>query len=240
MKSIFLTFIFNLFCILLFAQSTENSGRIPGAQPDFPGTLVIDFGPNFLRNAPDSMDLNIFGSRGFGLYYLYEVYFPNSHFSFHPGIGFGFEKYSFSNNITLSDVSGDDPTRIVPLDDDIYTSVDKSQLATNYLEIPLELRFFSNKEIEGKGFMAAVGGKFGFLLDSYTKIKYEQGGDTKKQKLKQGYNLNPIRYGVQARVGWRGINLFGYYGFSPLFKKDKGPEQTDANNIKVGLSIALF
>ena len=227
---------------LSFAQdsSTSTTTTTRGAQPDYPGSIVVDMGLNFLLDAPDNMDTKIFASRGFNVYYMYEYYLGGSRFAVLPGIGFGFLKYDFKDNVTLSDISGSDTLRMVALDDEIYQDVRKSQLAVNYIDIPLELRFTSNKNIPGKGFMVAVGGKIGFKIDSYTKIKYKQDDDTKKSKFKQDYNLNNFRYGVQARLGFRGINAFGYYALSPLFEKGKGPEQTEAQHLMVGLSIALF
>lgn len=223
------------FCaLILFISSfvAYAQQEIPGAQPDLPGTLMIDFGSNFLQDAPADMDLKIWGSRGVDVYYLYPVSLGESHFSFHPGIGFGFGKYSFSRNVTLSDA---DTTRLIELDEDVYQTVDKTQLATHYIDIPLEFRFYSKEDY--RGFMVAIGGKAGRLINSYTKIKYEQEGETKVDKFKRRYNLNPWRYGLHARIGFRGINLVGYYGLSDLFQKDKGPA---TNNFKVGVSIALF
>ena len=241
MKHIFLAFA-TFFALTLssiaFAQTTGT--RTPGAQPDFPGTLVVDMGINFMLDAPSDMDTKIFASRGFNLYYMYEYYLGESRFAFLPGIGFGFVKFEFEDDITLGYTSDFDTLRIIELDDEVYEEVKKSQFAINYVDIPLEFRFTTNKDIRGKGFMIAVGGKFGMKIDGYTRIKYKQDDETKKSKLKQDYNLNTFRYGVQARVGWRAINLYGYYALSPLFDKGKGPEQKEITNLKVGLSIALF
>ena len=223
-----------LFSVILFIYSFGAFAQqeFRGAQPDLPGTLVLDIGSNFLQDAPEDMKLKIWGSRGVDIYYLYPFPIGKTKFSFHAGIGFGFEKFKFSRNNTLSDA---DSTQIIDLDEDIYEKVDKTQFSAHYLDIPLEFRFFSKENY--RGFMIALGGKVGRLVNSYTKIKYEQDGETKVDKFKRDYNLNPWRYGVQARLGFRGISLLGYYGLSDLFEKDKGPK---TNNFKVGLSIALF
>lgn len=223
-----------LFSLILLISSfaVYAQQEYPGAQPDLPGTLIFDFGPNFLEDTPEEMNLKIWGSRGVDVYYLYPVPFGESRFSFHPGFGFGFVSYSFSRNVTLSDT---DPTQVIELDQDIFQSVDKTQLSTHYIDIPLEFRFYTKED--NRGFMVAIGGKVGRLINSYTKVKYEQDGEKKVDKLKREYNLNPWRYGAQARVGFRAINLFGYYGLSDLFQKNQGPV---TNNFKVGISVALF
>ena len=222
-------------CALLhlsgYAQNTSS-----GVQPDLPGVLMLDFGFNFLLNDAPDMDLRFWKSKGVGLYYLYDVPLGDSKFSFHPGIGVGFESYGFRNRITLSTPAGSDSTSIVALDEEVYEAVNKSKLITHYVDIPLEFRFHSQRGYQG--FMVAVGGKVGYLFSSYTKIKYNNDGEENiTQKLRKDFNLSRLRYGAQARIGFRGFNLFGHYMFSDLFQSDAGPQ---ANNLKVGLSVNLF
>ena len=215
--------------------STSTTFAAPGAEPDLPGTLTIDFGFNFLTNAPDNMDLRFWPSKGVGIYYLYDVPIGESQFSFHPGLGVGFESYAFSQDVTVAYAPGADSAAIVDLDNEIYETVDKSKLITHYVDVPLELRFYSREN--QRGVMVAVGVKIGYLFSSYTKIKYEDEGEARTNKLRQDFNLNRLRYGASARLGFRGFNLHGQYMFSDLFKADGGPE---VNNYKVGLSVALF
>ena len=233
--------------ILSFAVSTLGYGQetatvaektvsaAPGAEPDLPGTLTMDFGFNFLNGAPDNMELNFWKSKGVGFYYLYDMPIGESNFSFHPGLGVAFESYAFSQNVTVDYPPGADSASIVSLDDEIYETVDKSKLVTHYVDIPLELRFYTKEN--QRGFMVAVGAKVGYLFSSYTKVAYENEGEERTSKLRQDYNLNRLRYGASARLGFRGFNLHGQYMFSDLFKSDGGPE---VNNFKVGLSVALF
>ncbi len=223
-----------LFSFILFAYSLTSFAQqeTPGAQPDLPGTLVFDLGFNFLQEAPETMDLKVWRSKSVDFYYLYPIPIGESNFSVHTGLGFGFEKHSFANNVTLLDA---DSTQVIDLDEDVYQSVEKTQFSTHYVDIPLELRFYTKEN--NRGFMVAVGGKVGRLLNAYTKVRYDQDGETKTDKFTRDYNINPWRYGVQTRIGFRGFHLTGYYGLSDLFEKDKGPQ---TNNFKVGLSIALF
>ncbi len=217
------------------ASTSLNSAAAPGAEPDLPGTLTLDFGFNFLQNAPDNMDLRFWKSKGVGIYYLYDMPIGESKFSFHPGFGVGFESYAFSQNVTLAYPAGADTVGIVSLDGEVYETVDKSKLITHYVDVPLEFRFYTKEN--QRGFMVAVGAKVGYLFSAYTKIKYENEGSTITDKSRQDFNLNRLRYGASARLGFRGFNLHGQYMLSDLFKSDGGPE---VNNFKVGLSIALF
>jgi len=218
-----------------FTSQAQDTLRYEGAQPDLPGMLQLDFGFNFLSNAPDSMDTRVWGSRGFNIYYLYPI-IPmkdGSKISLHTGLGLGFVNYSFENAVTLNDTQ--DSTSIIPLDRDVYPSLQKTQLSTHYLDIPLELRFFAKDDY--RGFTVALGGRVGRLINSYTKIKFEEGGNDKEDKFKRRYNLNPWRYGAYAKLGFRGITLTGQYMFSELFTPNEGPR---ANNYKLGITIGLF
>lgn len=241
-KLIIFTFLLMVIAHTGFPQNNSNSSSgnqqsIPGAQPDIPGSLVIDFGSNFFQNAPDNMDLKVWGSRGVNIYYMHNISFAEGYFSFNPGLGVGFEKFSFKNDITFNNPTGDDSLQVVELE---YDEVKKSQLGGNYIDLPLELRFYTNNENQNRGLMIGLGGKISYLYGSYTKIKYEHENTAVKTRTKRSYNLNPLRYGLQARIGFQGINLFGYYGLSPVFEKDVGPQGTDATNFKLGLSVSLF
>ncbi len=199
-----------------------------------PGTLVMDFGFNFLQNAPDNTGLRFWKSKGVGISYLYDMPIGESKFSFHPGLGVGFESYAFRQNVTVQYPLGADSARIVALDANEYQNVIKSKLMTHYVDVPLEFRFYTKEN--QRGLMVALGGKIGYLFSSYTKIKYEAQGERRTEQLRQDFNLNPLRYGATARLGFRGIHLHGQYMFSDLFQSE-GP---GGNNWKVGLSIALF
>ena len=216
------------------APSSTVRSAAPGAEPNLPGMLVMDFGFNFLQSAPDNMDLRFWKSKGVGISYLYDMPIGESKFSFHPGVGVGFESYAFKQNVTVQYPLGADSARIVALDANEYQNVLKSKLITHYVDVPLEFRFYTKEN--QRGLMVALGGKVGYLFSSYTKIKYETQGERRTEKLRQDFNLNRLRYGATARLGFRGIHLHGQYMFSDLFQAE-GPQ---GSNWQVGLSIALF
>jgi hypothetical protein len=56
-------------------------------------------------------------------------------------------------------------------------------------------------------------------------------------KFKDVPNIEKLRYGVTARVGWKFINLMGFYSLTDLFTKDKGPE---IYPISIGISLMPF
>jgi hypothetical protein len=131
------------------------------------------------------------------------------------GIGLNFNDYRFSNKNTIVNLGGrTEPDYLEEID---YVS--KSKLSTIYIHVPLILEFQipvnrSHKRIYFSG--GAIGG---IKLRSHTKVKH----DGKKDKDFNDFNINPFRYGVTARVGYRGINIFGTYYLSEFFKEGRGP-----------------
>ncbi len=219
---------------------TEKAGR-----PDIPGDLIIEFGFNWMQDHPAGYSFNTMRSRTFNAYYLYDINIGKSAFSVHPGLGIGTEKYTFAGDITIGYGLDDLQNRelqFIPLDS-IYgpnAQFKKSQINPNYFDIPLELRWRLLKNDPKHSFKITLGGKLGFLFDSKTKINYRDYSESKTDKHKQSFELNPIRYGVYAKIGIGGLNAFYYYSISEVFKKDNGPMGTTMYPMTFGLSLALF
>lgn len=231
------------------AHSNGNNGRPKNtmqapqqARPNLPGDLIIDIGASLFKSAPDTMAVAPFRSRAANIYYLYRIRLGNSNFSFHPGFGMGFENYMFKDDdVTL--ITNGDETEISDLQNLLHEpeSVRKSKLNVNYFDVPLELRFSSNKNDPNKGMIIIVGGRIGILFDSKTKIKYEIDDKSKIFKSKEDFSLNRIRYGIHGRLGVGNFSVFYYQNLSNFFKQDKGPAGTnDTQTYMAGLSFALF
>lgn len=215
-----------------------------GDQPDIPGTIMLELGINSALDAPDRFDAGFWGSRTVNVYYTYEMRILNSKFSVVPGIGLSLERFKFKNGATLGYDAEDSLKLFLPAETAAITGERKSQLITNYLEIPLELRFTSNPSDPNRAFKIGIGGRVGYLYDSFSKMKYKADGETKQLKDKQNFNLNKFRYGVYGRFGIGNFSLFGYYNLTPLFEEDKGPYQnnvkTDFQTVTVGVSLSAF
>ena len=217
----------------------EQAGR-----PDIPGDLMLDFGVALLQDQPANWDHNVWGSKFFNAYYLYETNIGTSNFSFHPGIGIGTEKYSLNGNMALRDSIGADLTLLDSLPTmsgfENATSFSKSKLEVIYVDIPMEIRWRSLKYEPKRSVKVAIGGKFGFRIDSKMKVKFDEDGQTKVRKSKEKYNLNSIRYGAYAKIGYSSFNFYYYYSFSKLFQDGRGPDGTEAYPMQVGISFSLF
>jgi len=224
-----------------FAQ--ETTPKRTSARPDIPGTFVLEYGFTFPLQPPDNFNTAWFGTKTFNLYYQYDFRIAKSNFFFVPGIGFAFERYKFKDGYVVGYNANDSLTMISPGDAG-YSKLKKSQLIANYIEVPLEFCFRSNPDDPARSFKASIGGRVGYMFDSFTKVKYREDGETKKLKDKQNYSLSQFRYGVTARVGFGPFSVFGYYNLNPLFESGKGPgykgQVTDFNTFTVGLSLASF
>ena len=169
----------------------------------------------------------------------------NSKFSFVPGIGLSLERFKFKNNAILAyPADNRDSVLLLSVADHQISTIRKSQLITNYIEVPLDLRYTLNPDDPARSFKISIGGRVGYLYDAFTKIKYKEDGEAKQVKDKQNFNLNRFRYGVSAKIGFGNFALFGYYNLNTLFKEDKGLYQNgrpmDFNTFTAGISLSSF
>lgn len=229
----FLSFILS-FPLFVFGQEETNKEKV--GRPDIPGTFLAELGFNMPLGASDDFDAGFFGSRTINIYYQYDIPLFESRFVFSPGIGFGLDRFKFKNNYTMDYESGTDVLIMTKSELDIS----KSQLITDYLDVPIELRYINNPSNPSGSFKVAVGFRAGVLFSSFTKIKYKEDSETIKEKTKRNWNLNNFRYGVYGKIGVGNVSLFGYYNLSTLFKNGEGPDGKDINNLTFGISFAVF
>ncbi|MET4104697.1 outer membrane beta-barrel protein [Hymenobacter sp. UYP22] len=113
-------------------------------------------------------------------------------------------------------------------------SLEKSKLAVTSINLPL-MPMLNFQDKKGKNaFRVGAGGFVGYRLGSHTKLKYEQEGNTKKDKDRGSYNLEDFQYGVQGLIGIRSINLFAKYNLNDTFKNNRGPQ---AQTFSFGFSL---
>lgn len=138
------------------------------------------------------------------------------------GLGLEFNDYHFSNPISLKVVDG------VTVVDSSYIQagyrVEKTKITMSHLTLPLLLEFqlpMGEKRKDRIYISAGVVG--GVRLGSHTKVVYDD-GSRRKDKNRSDFNIATLRYGLTARMGYKGIRLFANYYPVQLFEKGKGPE----------------
>ena len=191
-------------------------------RPDLPGHLLVDVGLNTWANLPTGAELNTWQSKTVNLTYFYDFPIGDGGFTFTPGIGLGLEKYTFDNRTTLTtSLNGTVRTVAITPVATLYPNtptLNKSKLGLNYLDIPLEFRFYASGNDYRRGFRAAIGAKVGILYSSFTKVKLEDSqGDNRVVRDRQDLGFNRFRYGIQARAGFGGFSFFGFYELSKKF-----------------------
>ena len=245
---VFLVFLIILVNYNTYGQTESGSKKkdiiINNGRPDIPGELGFDLGLVVAPDFPDSMKLKLVHCTYFSPYYKFETFIPNTKFSIVTGLSLGLEKYRFKDPVTITRSLNDNGKfndQIVSLDTVLFNVGFKgSKLAVNYLEIPLEIRYRTNKTYPKNSFFVSIGGKIGYMFNSHTKYKYKQEGQIKTSKFRSKFDLNSFRYGFEGRMGFGNFNLFYYQSLNTLFQKDKGPAGNMSEPKLVGLSLTLF
>lgn len=170
-------------------------------------------------------------SRGIGMYYMYDIPIKDSRVSIAPGIGFSHVSYYHNSNMTEDSMATSfNPIANFRENDDFR----RRKLGVNYLDVPLELRFFSKPSKKGQLFKVAVGFRASVKLTAINKEVNRQNDYYKKVKTKGYRDVALFRGGPTLRVGYGGFNIFAFYSVTELFNKDEGPAMTP---FSIGISI---
>jgi len=178
--------------------------------------------PNTLEPQTINPGVNIFGS--------YNYMFGESNLSFSPGLGLSV--HNLYSDSWLRNTSDSLYFEFVPDTIDFK----RSKLTMTYMDIPIEIRFKTESE-----FRVAVGFKFGFLIKAQTKFKGDDYIESTKDEviIKKGKFdfVETTRYGFTGRIGYKWLNLWGYYQLSTVFTESKGPAMYP---ISIGITIIPF
>ncbi len=224
-----------LFLLLAMLEGTAQFELIPDsllkpAETRRADNLVVDFNLDNWMDAPNDVKVRTY-SLGFNAYLMHDIQFGNSNFSF--AIGGGVSSHNVHSN-------GEFINLIDSIQGTTYTNLKsfaptynykKNKLSTNYIDVPLELRFKSKGT--ANVFRMAVGFKAGYLVNIHSKTRDDDG-------LRKGFifdNALEYRYGITGRIGFGKLNLTGYYALTPLFQEGKGVELTPYS---IGLSVFVF
>lgn len=159
-----------------------------------------------------NINLNAF-QQGFGL--------GTNHIGITTGLGLEINDYFFDNNNSITKNS--ETGVIEVLDYDI--NLTKSKLVTTYLVLPLllEVNIGANSNPHDRFYIS--GGIIGGVkLGSKTKVVYKEEGDKEKKKKKDDFNINPLKYGLTLRAGYKDFQVYTNYYITPFFEDNKGPE----------------
>jgi len=154
------------------------------------------------------------------------------HIGFVTGAGITWNNYFFKRQNSITE--GDEGTiiEVVPGES---APVKKSKFSTLYLEVPLLL------EVQipagySKRLNVAAGVTGGLRLNAWTKMVFKDG---EKVRSNGDFNLNLLRAGATARVGFENFMLYGTYYLTPWFHDLKGPEGLNLVPFEIGLAFTI-
>jgi len=120
----------------------------------------------------------------------------------------------------------------------------KSQLRVTNLVVPVHFEFGPSKLKEYDNrvryftynkFKVGIGGYAGVRLATQRKLRYEEDGDSVKDKSRRNFNASNFVYGLSAYVGVGQVSLYAKYDLNPLFKD----QLIDQHNVSLGLRFDL-
>ena len=190
--------------------------------------IVIDVTLDNWAIGPDSIKNKVFGSRGFGGYFMYDLPFGESGFSISAGAGIGSNNVH-NNGVIMYSVDSATQQKVTSFQQ-LTTPYKLSKLSLNYVDVPFEIRYRLKADASGEQFKFALGVKAGYLINSHTKFI----DSSSKIKTFNILNVNPYRYGGYVRIGYGWFGVTGYYSLSGIFLKGKG---TDIIPFAAGITI---
>ena len=231
-------------CTGAFSQDDEKEtkrNRSRGTHSNF----KIDLGMNnYLENGESPGDNNeLYSVRPWGSWYvgLNSIYDTHIKGAFHLEWGGGVSWYNFKfedESVRLAE----GPDAVIFSQDPDGLDYTKSKLTAAYVNVSAVPMFkfgtknrndhwfrwkkdnFDIKWRRKGGFRIGAGMYAGYRIASYTKYVVEEDGDKEKDKDRDGFFLNNLRYGARMQLGFRGLDLFFNYDLNELFSDNKGPE----------------
>jgi hypothetical protein len=151
------------------------------------------------------------------------------HFGVVTGLGLTWNNYRFDGNNNIQKGDNGIIERLDPGD-----QLEKSKLATIYLDLPVMLEFQIPADNHHLNFAAGPVGAI--KLGSHSKMVYKNG---EKVKSNEDFSLNMMRVGATARVGYQNFQLYGTYYWTPLFQSAKSPGGHDLYPCEIGIAFTF-
>lgn len=201
--------------------------------------FFYDITYDYLLNAPANIEQS-WRSNGHSFTFTDDVRFgEGSNFGF--AYGLGFTSHNYYNNLNFGTFAGNGEEYYTLVDLDTVTS---NKLTVQYIHIPLELRFRSDPNGNGRFFRWYLGAKVGVRVNSYSKLITDE--------VNRQYNdlgaLNRFTYGVYTRIGYSFISFYAHYALSSIIEEQNIPNKnfptftqdlTPLQALNVGISFSL-
>lgn len=154
------------------------------------------------------------------------------HMGIVSGIGLNWNNYRFEHDNSIGIGPEEFITEFIPGG---TVPVKKSKFSALYLNVPVLLEVQLPAGFTGHLNIAA-GVIGGIKINAWTKIVFEDG---EKSRVNGDYNLNLLRGGVTARVGYENFMIFGTYYLTPWFQDLKGPQGLNLEPFEIGIAFTF-
>jgi hypothetical protein len=178
------------------------------------------------------MSLNASKSNCFNLNFSQVNIGFSRHIGLVTGLGVNWNTYRFEGT---NSIYADPDGSIGELVPDNTVPVKKSKFNTLYLNCPLMFEVQIPAGYGGRLNIAA-GVIGGIKLNAWTKLVFEDG---EKVRTNGDYNLNLLRGGVTARIGYENFMIYGTYYLSQWFRDLKGPNGYNLEPFEIGLAFTF-
>lgn len=226
---VFVSFLLLTLPGILVAQFTdENTWKDKGYKSPQQDFLMVEYTHERLTNTPAGFRHGFF-TRGVVVQGMYDLVLKKSNYSVAAGLAFSSQSIFNNSRLLRDDSLGASFFQSLPQNQNYQTN----KMVTNFIEIPLELRYRTDANDKGHSWKYTLGVRVGRLLDVYS--KYKDG--TGKYKDYIFPDVNNTRIGAYARVGYGKVSLSFYRSFAPYLQNSL---QGNMNNYSIGLQISLF
>jgi len=205
--------------------------------------LVVAVGFNNLITEGESFNntaIKIGGSRFFELGWAWKtrVFKESNWLRIKYGFSFSWDGLKPDDNQYYVDIGEETVLQVHPQE------LDKAKLRVDKLLFPVHFEFGPSKKKDYPSYFRystykqlkfGIGGFVGFKMSSRQKLKYQEDGSNKKEKIKVSYNTNSVMYGLSSYVGWGWTALYVRYEINPIFKNNL----VDQHNISMGLRFDI-
>jgi hypothetical protein len=146
------------------------------------------------------------------------------------GLGVSWYNFKFENDNVL--ISKDADQVLFTEQTNVDYDYIKSKLRVTYLNVSLvPLLDFGDHSRKprvwdgyGNSFRIGVGPYAGYRIGAKSKNVFQDDGDRMKDKNRDSFYLNDLRYGLRLQLGFRSTDFFVNYDVNELFKTDRGPK----------------
>ncbi|GAB3636097.1 hypothetical protein GCM10027422_16870 [Hymenobacter arcticus] len=197
--------------------------------------FVFDLGLNALTNlssGPGRPDLRTLGSRYVNLGFDFKQRLGGRRSPLYLIFGpeFAFNNYMLEGNSKWVNING--ITSVV--NETNGRQYQKTKLATSTFTVPLMFQLNLHDQHHRTSLRLGAGGFVGYRLNSWTKLKYFEDGNTRKDKDYGNYGLNDWQYGLQGVLGYKSVTFFAKYNLNNLFRDGQGPQ---AQTVSFGVRL---